>query len=374
MSAPGMAAPGIAGLSRDGPVTGTAAGNGAASAPENPDRPVADGRKLEAGPVRVPRGPARPAADRIPGTPMTSRAGPAALATPARPAQVSEEDRAATANSRRALGICAAPSAVIGLVLGAVVAAVAAPLIGVIVFVGLAVLLTVWFRARAPHVVVRALGARPSDPADHPRVHNLVEGLCATMGLPSPALYVVSDPSANALAVGPEPRRAALVVTSGLDQSLSLVELEGVLAHELVHVKRRDTATAGAAVAVVAPLAALTGSGAGLVRALIGPGREFIADQRAASIVRYPPGLGSALETMASAPSPGSSWPPGPGRTAAVTRWLWIDPMVGSRAESSEGNLDDTGVPRPGRSYWPSAEDRYSSVGQMPLTEESRSH
>ena len=232
----------------------------------------------------------------------------------------------------------------IGLVLGAVVAAVAAPLIGVIVFVVVAVLLTAWFRSRSPHVVVRALGARRSDPADHPRVHNLVEGLCATMGLPPPAVFVVSDPSPNALAVGPEPRRAALVVTSGLDQSLSLVELEGVLAHELVHVKRRDTATAGAAVAVVAPLAALTGSGAGLVRALIGPGREFVADQRAASIVRYPPGLGSALETMISAPNPGSSWPPGPGRTAAITRWLWIDPMVGSRAESAEGNLDDTGV------------------------------
>ena len=79
----------------------------------------------------------------------------------------------------------------IGLVLGAVVAAVAAPLIGVIVFVVVAVLLTAWFRSRSPHVVVRALGARRSDQADHPRVHNLVDGLCATMGLPPPAVFVV---------------------------------------------------------------------------------------------------------------------------------------------------------------------------------------
>jgi heat shock protein HtpX len=267
-----------------------------------------------------------------------------ALATPARPVEASEEDRAAAANSRRALGICAAPSVVLGLVLGAVLGAVVGPLIGVIVFVVVAALGTVWFRSRAPHVVVRALGARPSDPGEHPRVHNLVEGLCATMGLPRPAIYVVTDSNPNALAVGREPRLAALVVTSGLDESLSLVELEGVLAHELVHIKRRDTATAGAAVAVIAPLAALTGSGAGLVRALVGPGREFIADQRAASIVRYPPGLGSALESMTLAPASGSSWPPGPGRTAAITRWLWIDPMVGTRTESTEGNLDDTGV------------------------------
>jgi heat shock protein HtpX len=175
-------------------------------------------------------------------------------------------------------------------------------------------------------------------------VHNLVEGLCATMGLPRPAIFVINDPTPNALAVGREPQHAALVVTSGLEQALSLVELEGALAHELVHVKRRDTATAGAAVAVVAPLAAITGSGAGLVRALVGPGREFRADQRAASVVRYPPGLGSALETMTLTPSPGSAWPPGPSRSAAITRWLWIDPMVGARTEGPEDNLDDTAV------------------------------
>ncbi|HEY2564501.1 MAG TPA: M48 family metalloprotease, partial [Acidimicrobiales bacterium] len=148
----------------------------------------------------------------------------------------------------------------------------------------------------------------------------------------------------NALAVGRDPGLAALVVTSGLEHALSLVELEGVLAHELVHVKRRDTATAGAAVAVVAPLAAITGSGAGLVRSLVGAGREFIADQRAASVVRYPPGLGSALETMTLTSTTASPWPPGPGRSAVITRWLWIDPMVGARNESAEGNLDDTSV------------------------------
>ena len=288
------------------------------------------------------------------------RAQPSAPPTTIRPVEVIEEDRAATANRRRALGICAAPSAVIGLVLGAVVAAVAAPVIGVIVFVVVAVLLTAWFRARAPHVVIRALGARPSDPDDHPRVHNLVEGLCATMGLPPPTIYVVSHPSPNALAVGPDPRRAALVVTSGLDLTLSLVELEGVLAHELVHVKRRDTATAGAAVAVVAPLAALTGSGAGLVRNLIGPGREFIADQRAASIVRYPPGLGSALEAMTSRRARSRRGPRGrvgprqsPGGCGS-TRWSGRGPKVPRATWTTPAC-----APRP----WPNAESRPSGRG-----------
>jgi Zn-dependent protease with chaperone function len=266
------------------------------------------------------------------------------VGTPYRPPEATDEDRAAAANSRRALLICATPSAVVGLVLGAVVAAVVAPLIGVIVFVALTIVLSFWFWTRAPHVVLGILGARPSDEGQHPRVHNLVEGLCATMGLPRPTIYVIASPVPNALAVGREPRRAALVVTSGLEQTLTLVELEGVLAHELVHVKRRDTATAGAAVAVVAPLAAITGSGAGLVRSLVGAGREFVADQRAASVVRYPPGLGSALETMTVTLSPASPWPPGPGRSAGITRWLWIDPMVGARSESAEGNLDDTAV------------------------------
>ena len=78
---------------------------------------------------------------------------------------------------------------------------------------------------------------------------------------------------------------------------------------------------------------------------LIGRGREFSADRRAALIVRYPSGIGSALGTMAGSTVDGASWPPAPGRIAALTRWLWVDPMAGPTAgESPEGNLDDTRV------------------------------
>ena len=62
-------------------------------------------------------------------------------------------------------------------------------------------------------------------------------------------------------------------------------------------------------------------------------------------MVRYPPGIGAALAVMNDGRSSSSSWPPGRGRTAALTRWLWVDPMAGAPdGESEVGNLDHTGV------------------------------
>jgi heat shock protein HtpX len=213
------------------------------------------------------------------------------------------------------------------------------------VVVASAVLVALW--QRAPGAVMRSVGARPSEEADRPRLHNLVDGLCATMGLPRPAIAVVDSPVPNAMAVGRDPATATLVVTTGLDHALTLVELEGVLAHELVHIKRHDTVLATVAVSVLAPASLLLGipSATDRVHSVIGRGRAFDADQRAAGVVRYPPGIGSALESMLEGADPSDSWPPGQGRTAALTRWLWVDPMVGAPAgESMEGNLDDTRV------------------------------
>jgi Zn-dependent protease with chaperone function len=232
---------------------------------------------------------------------------------------------------------------------GVVLAVVGLPLIGVVALVVITTGVSMWMWRAAPGLVLRSLGARPSDELDHPRLHNLVDGLCATMGLPRPAVYVVTSEVPNALAVGHDPESAVLVVTSGLEQSLSLVELEGVLAHELVHIKRHDTVVASVAVLAAVPRALFRGNVAGAERVhqLIGPGREFSADQRAAVVVRYPPGIGSALEAMVDRDrvSPASPWPPGTGRVASLTRWLWIDPMVGESATGpTDGNLDDTRV------------------------------
>jgi Zn-dependent protease with chaperone function len=243
--------------------------------------------------------------------------------------------------------MCLMPGLVLGVVIGGLLAGVGLPIyLAAVVFVVVAVAVMVVLWQRAPGSVLRAVGARPSQESERPRLHNLVDGLCATMGLPQPAIAVVDSPVPNAMSLGRDPRSATLVVTSALDQVLTLVELEGVLAHELVHIKRHDTVLATVAVTVASPLSLVIGLPRATERIRrIGSGREFAADQRAAVVVRYPPGIGSALSTMLEGPDRSAPWPPGQGRTAALTRWLWIDPMVGiPSAVSLEGNLDDTRV------------------------------
>jgi heat shock protein HtpX len=243
--------------------------------------------------------------------------------------------------------LCLAPGAALGVVLGVIVAVVGLPLVAVPVLVAVTVVVAAWIWRSAPATVLGSLRAQPSSEAEHPRLHNLVDGLCATMGLDRPALWVMASDVPNAMAVGRDPKSAALVVTSGLEGSLGLVELEGVLAHELVHIKRNDTVLSSVAVVVALPYAMVRGAAAGAeaVHGLVGRGREFSADQRAALIVRYPTGIGSALESMVAAGPTGRGWPPVTGRVAAMTRWLWVDPMAGAApGESSEGNLDDTRV------------------------------
>lgn len=270
-----------------------------------------------------------------------------AVSVAERNAEGAEEAAAVRSNKKKAVRLTWAPGLVAGLIVGVILVAAGLPLlVGALGFVVLAAGLLVWLWHRAPGAVLRAVGARPSHEWEHPRLHNLVDGLCATMGLPRPTICVVDSTVPNAMSVGRDPAGATLVVTSGLDATLTLVELEGVLAHELVHIKRYDTAVAGAAVVTSVLWATVGGAawGVGRVHRLIGSGREFDADQRAARVVRYPPGIGSALEVMADPDGPVPTWPPGQGRTALLTRWLWFDPMVGAAGELVEGNLDDTRV------------------------------
>ncbi len=238
------------------------------------------------------------------------------------------------------------PGLVAGLVVAVVLVAVDLPVVGAVAFVVVAGALWAWLWRAAPGAVLRAVGARECDEWEAPRLHNLVDGLCATMGLPKPAICLVDSAVPNAMAVGRDPSTASLVVTSGLEPSLTLVQLEGVLAHELVHVKRGDTVLAGVAVMIVRPWAVLRGTewGAAAVHRVVGRGREYAADQRAAGVVRYPPGIGTALEVMV-ATDESATWPPGGSRTAALTRWLWIDPRVGSGdTMPADGDLDDPRV------------------------------
>ncbi len=269
---------------------------------------------------------------------------PAAVRPPEK-SENAEERQTIAANRRWALLASAIPGLVVGAVLAVVVLLAGVPLAAVGLLVVVTVVAAGWVWRAAPGMVVRAVGARPSNAGVHPRLHNVVDGLCATMGLPQPAVLVVDSPVLNAMAVGRHPSTASLIVTSGLEETLSLVELEGVVAQELVHIKRHDTVRSGVAVAVIAPLTLLTSSGAARVHRLVGLGREFSADQRAVGVVRYPTGLGSALAKMAESTGSSPPWPPGGGRISALTQWLWINPLAGSPSgPASEGDLDDTGV------------------------------
>lgn len=190
-------------------------------------------------------------------------------------------------------------------------------------------------------LVLRVSRARPASREEYPKLHNIVEGLCIAAGTPVPAIYVVPEQSPNAFATGRDPEHASIAVTEGLLQTLNRVELEGVIAHELSHVKNRDilvgtlTATLVGVVVllagwmrwgmfwgggrgrdrggggggnpilliiallaiILAPLAAQ------LIRFAVSRRREYLADADGALLTRYPPGLAAALRKIASAPN-----------------------------------------------------------------------
>ncbi|HEY5077889.1 MAG TPA: M48 family metallopeptidase, partial [Acidimicrobiia bacterium] len=179
--------------------------------------------------------------------------------------------------------------------------------------------------------------AQPADPVKYARYHNLVEGLCIASGLPKPRLYIVDDPAPNAFSTGRNPKHAAIAVTTGLLEKMNRVELEGVLAHELSHIRNYDVLVMTLAVTMVGIIALLSdfflrimfwtgGRGGrddnnnnplGIVFAILGfvllifapiiaalmqmavsRKREYLADASGVQLTRYPPGLISALEKL----------------------------------------------------------------------------
>jgi heat shock protein HtpX len=148
-------------------------------------------------------------------------------------------------------------------------------------------------------VALRIAHAQPADPHEYARYHNLVEGLCIASGLPKPRLYVVDDPAPNAFSTGRNPKHAAVAVTTGLLERMNRVELEGVLAHELSHIRNYDVLVMTLAVTMVgiillifAPIIAT------LMQFAVSRRREYLADASGVLLTRYPPGLISALEKL----------------------------------------------------------------------------
>lgn len=226
---------------------------------------------------------------------------------------------------------------------------------GIIIATVVAVSMSFFSYFYSDKVALKAANAVPADEQEYRRLHNLVEGLCIASGLPKPKIYIVNDASPNAFAAGRNPKHCAIAVTTGLLEKMNRVELEGVLAHELSHIKNYDVLVSTIAVTAVGAVVILSQIGsrftfygggrrrdndnnnqfnifmilpllllilapfaAKLLQFAISRNRECLADASAVQLTRYPPGLISALEKLKedqSVVSKGSS----------VTASMWIE-------------------------------------------------
>jgi heat shock protein HtpX len=193
-------------------------------------------------------------------------------------------------------------------------------------------------------LVLRTSRARKVTEEEEPRLHNIVEGLAIAAGLPKPEVYVIPEKSPNAFATGRDPQHSSIAATQGLLDTMNRVELEGVIGHEMSHVRDRDillgtvVATLVGAVVLIAEFmlrwfwwGGMGGRGrdreggnqgfailalVGIVLALVTPffaqiiklamsrRREYLADAEGAMLTRYPPGLASALRKIAADTTP----------------------------------------------------------------------
>jgi heat shock protein HtpX len=178
-----------------------------------------------------------------------------------------------------------------------------------------------WFSDK---VALRMSRAQPLSEEEAPRLHQIVRELAHSAGVPMPRLYVIPASQPNAFATGRSPKRSAVAVTKGITQLLSESELRGVLAHELAHIRNRDTliqsvaATIGGAITWIAysllffggdddsPLGLIGGLAmvllaplaATVVQLAISRQREYAADATGARIAGSPNALADALERL----------------------------------------------------------------------------
>jgi heat shock protein HtpX len=188
-------------------------------------------------------------------------------------------------------------------------------------------------------VVLASTRAKEVTPEEQPRLHNIVDGLCIAAGIPKPRVYVVPEKAPNAFATGRDPEHSSIAVTQGLLDTMNRVEMEGVVAHELSHVRDRDILVGTIVATLVGTVVLISefllrmfwwggfggrrgsdrGGGAanmvlfgvGIFLLILAPiiaqvikfsvsrRREYLADAEGAMLTRYPPGLAAALRKIA---------------------------------------------------------------------------
>lgn len=193
-----------------------------------------------------------------------------------------------------------------------------------------------WFSDK---LVLSMTGAKPATREEYFDFYTVTENLAITAGLPMPKLYVIDDPAPNAFATGRNEKYAVVAATTGLLSMMNRVELEGVIAHELSHVKNKDMLVMTVAVVLAGFIAIIAdlflrmslfgGSGnndsnrggvlvavvavvgmilapiaAQLIQLAVSRRREYLADASGVLLTRYPEGLASALQKLGSYQAP----------------------------------------------------------------------
>ncbi len=212
-------------------------------------------------------------------------------------------------------------------------------------------------------VALASSGAKEIKKTDNPYLYRVVENLCIASGMPTPKIYIISDMAINAFATGRDPQHASIAVTQGAIQKLENEELEGVIAHELSHIKNydirlmtvvivlvgvivlmadwifhlsffrrnddRENGNLGAFIAIAGiVLMLLSPIFAELIKLAISRRREYLADASAALLTRYPEGLAKALEKISMENKPMKS-------ASAATAHLYISNPFGKKKLSN---------------------------------------
>ncbi|KKU03141.1 zinc metalloprotease HtpX [Candidatus Giovannonibacteria bacterium RIFCSPLOWO2_02_44_8] len=218
----------------------------------------------------------------------------------------------------------------------------------------LSILMSVFSYWFSDKIVIATTGAKLLPDEAAPEVHNIIENLAITAGIPKPRIYIVDTPQPNAFATGRDPEHAVVAVTSGILEIMNRTELEGVLAHEMSHIGNRDMLVStvvvvlvgviqllsdiflrsmrwgfrgndrdsgqagaiflliGIALAILAPIAAI------LIQLAVSRKREYLADASGVLLTRYPEGLASALQKLSLDNTPMR-------QASHATAHLWLD-------------------------------------------------
>lgn len=223
-------------------------------------------------------------------------------------------------------------------------------------------------------LVLLTTRAKPADKKTYFNFYTVAENLSVASGLPKPALYVINDPSPNAFATGRDPEHAVVCATTGLLQIMDRTELEGVIAHEMSHIKNFDILLASIVAVLVGTLAlvsdwvirsmwwgrssnddnrnnrnpiffilllislVLTPIIATIIQLAISRRREYLADASAVLLTRYPEGLARALEKLKQNTHPLN-------RATSSTAHLFIDNPFKKKSSSFFVNLFSTHPP-----------------------------